>query len=271
MRKTIATLLLLVVPLCSFAAEFIVNPGQNQPGGGPWHPDIVDTILIEGNIEAGDAEKLVSAIFSRKHYRIPVGIALNSRGGDVMEALKLASLVHVMKAKVDVINVFDAASNNGQPFICASACFFIFAAGERRTVYPGLGKVGMHRPYFSHPPGTIGNEIESHKATVTAVNQALEYFGVPRYLQDKMKSIPSGEIHWLSNQELEDIGFMSPAIEEIAVRECGYSRRLMTVTRFDESSLGQTLQTFQCMNRVMKAYSQKSMQALERGWRPWKP
>jgi len=110
-------------------------------------------IELKGEIKEGDAERLAKAMADHA----TTGLHLNSRGGDVNEAIRIATLVREARSEVQV-------SNRG---ICASSCFLIWTAGNPRyaafanqdgsfrvqnKIEP-FGQIGIHRPYFGLTKG----------------------------------------------------------------------------------------------------------------------
>ncbi|MDI1298194.1 hypothetical protein, partial [Methylotenera sp.] len=105
-------------------------------------------IIYEGKIVKGDSKKISSIINKYKGYI--VSIELDSLGGDVEEAIRVA----------DIIERFQISSTVPKSKICGSACFFIFIAGTNRMASgieekgnsdAPLGFVGIHRPFLAEP------------------------------------------------------------------------------------------------------------------------
>ena len=84
---------------------------------------------FEGKIEHGDYAKAIN-FHQRMSKRYPgkeTVVSLNSRGGFVAEATKIAAYLHEQHQNVTVF------SKNQ----CVSACFMLFAAGKQRFVARG--------------------------------------------------------------------------------------------------------------------------------------
>ena len=106
----------------------------------------LDGILIEGPIVKGDYKRFQLLAFSGVST-----VWLASPGGDLAEAIKIGQLVRKLKMDVwapdsnrqfwnTMIRVSDQRNS-----VCASACFFIYAAGTYRA-----GNIlGVHRPRFA--------------------------------------------------------------------------------------------------------------------------
>lgn len=175
---------------------------------------------IYGPMEAGDGEKLESLIKNEPSKFLGTRIAyLSSDGGNVIAAMKLARVVS------------DSGLTIGIPKgeLCASSCFFVFAAAQIRLL-PSKGQILIHRPYFevnddSHlQHSDIANATES---TIAKVREYLEAKGVASSIVDKMMRLPSSDAYPMSFSELLDFGTMSPAAEEYAISKCGFSNKTM--------------------------------------------
>lgn len=105
--------------------------------------DQSNIILLSGEIQKGDAEKLAKAAMLLVNPFYPNGgvLFLDSPGGDIEESLKIASLVKALHlntivagrrtlAYVDKSHDQSISESPLHHEICASACFFIFLAGE---------------------------------------------------------------------------------------------------------------------------------------------
>jgi len=80
-------------------------------------------VLLSGEILEGDAESLKTAIKTANDAgKLVSGVRLNSPGGNLLEALKLADVVRYAKVATNV-------SGNAT---CASACFLVYAAGATK-------------------------------------------------------------------------------------------------------------------------------------------
>ena len=56
------------------------------------------------------------------------------------------------------------------------------------------------------------------------VTSYLEYHIVPRRIIDLMMSRPSNDIYWLTDGDIDELGNFPPALEELYITKCGYSR-----------------------------------------------
>jgi hypothetical protein len=117
------------------------------------------------------------------------GLELNSMGGKLVEAIKLAALVRSAKIATAV--------HAGEE--CASACFIVFAAGAERLAHHGAW-IGVHGA--ADPSGE--ETVQSGAATVLMA-RAVRELGVPTDIIGKMVVTPPDEIVWLTPDELRSM------------------------------------------------------------------
>jgi hypothetical protein len=171
------------------------------------------TIKLSGKIEAGDAARL-RAVIREPLYGdwLYSTLLLDSPGGDVPEALRLAQIVREAMLQTST-RIPDAATRkNGRAatqartnWACVSACFLIWVAGTERESYSVLSKtegevgIGLHRPYFS--PGVYADSpakvAEMQQGVTSAIRDYLRREQVPERFIDKMLESSSREIYWL--------------------------------------------------------------------------
>lgn len=180
-------------------------------------------IMIEGKIEKGDFEKFTN--FFIDNPRINSSVYLYSPGGDFTEALKIGRLIHTLKLttwapqsieRTMPLNELSDQSNR----VCASSCFFIFAAGAQR-----FGEiVGIHRPYL--PPDAYKNLSmaeagQAHMAVAGILEEYLKEIDVPLSYVDRIIAVDSGEIEWLSEEEIKKhFNDFAPAYREWIAAVC---------------------------------------------------
>jgi hypothetical protein len=144
-------------------------------------------ISISGDIAPGDADLLKARIKAANDAGKQVTpLRLNSAGGNLLEAVRLAAAVRSAKMSTNV----------GQSATCASACFLIFAAGE--TKYASISaRIGVHR---ASEKGVV-----SRDATTSMADVAKE-LDVPWSIIRRMINTPPGEVEWLSLTDLRLMG-----------------------------------------------------------------
>jgi hypothetical protein len=144
-------------------------------------------ISISGNIAPGDADLLKARIKEANDAGKRVtSLRLNSDGGNLLEAVRVADWVKSAKISTNV----------GQSATCASACFLIFAAGE--TKYANYrARIGVH--------GAADKGVESRAATESMARVAKE-LGVPSSIIRRMVITPPSEVVWLNLVDLQSMG-----------------------------------------------------------------
>ena len=215
----------------SRAAEiFIKNKGNN-----PW-------LVLEGQIEEGDARRLISVIKSNPvDFIVLRGIIVNSPGGSVKEALALAKII---ESSGMVLRVHAGDT-------CASACFIMFASANYRWA-DDQAKILIHRPYFPTAPN--GSEefsklMRSQQEAIHEMRNYLQSRSVPSTLIDNMMSFPSNAAYEVTVQDVyERLGPMSPLLEELTMRKCGLTNA--NIFRRDNGPNGGELD-IKCIDNVL--------------------
>lgn len=143
-------------------------------------------IQLRGSIVWGDAPKFVGLIGELEGAGRAIGnVSLESPGGAVMEAMKIAAEVRRRRLATGV-------PRGG---MCASACFLIFAAGQGKIVQEGA-QVGVHGASFE------GRETDlSARITIEMAREASR-LGVPYSIIGRMAITPPDEMVWLTRDEL---------------------------------------------------------------------
>jgi hypothetical protein len=184
------------------------------------------SVIVEGKIEAGDYDKLRSIYGERGQNEFSLGLpevkvlSLASPGGDLAEAMKIGQLVRALKL---ITNVPPRAGSNSTlglanehrlknpkaNYMCASACFFIFVAGVKRTDDVGLGDaiLGVHRPYLSDGDlRSLGGDqaIALASRLRATVENYLKEMSVPAKYADMMFAVPKDEVRWIGEADFRD-------------------------------------------------------------------
>jgi hypothetical protein len=150
-------------------------------------------IGLSGPVVAGDAQRLLAFMKGAPQAATILffGFALNSRGGVIDEAETIAKMIHSIKGARTIV---------GDGNICASACFLIFAAGERKMVHY-RGKVIVHAT-------SSGEELEiiAALAATTAMARDAAELGVPASIIGKIVVTPPGRAEVLSRADLMSMG-----------------------------------------------------------------
>lgn len=264
-------IIILLVETTAMAAEFIPNhePDPDAPSGA------LSNLLIRGSIVEGDAERLAQLLVSYRVRRMPVIFLLDSPGGVLKEAMRMALIIDSVFGTTRVDNSIQMDVNPVERgFLCASACFYLYVAGAVRwpAIVPSSGQIGVHRPYFGQNPSLdLKKEIQSHDAIVASARIFLEHHRVPTRLIELSFSRSSTEIYWLNRNDLIDVGFMNFAIEEMAIRECKYLPQLSRQV-FENSGTRQYSvigESITCLNNLLAPSIKEAYARLTRGQRPW--
>ena len=152
-----------------------------------------------GDIKSGDLIRLKSAFDSptrRRSFTVLNQeifiLQLNSRGGDLEEAMDIGRWVR--KSKILVSMPVNAE--------CFSACVYILAAGVSKAITGSLQsqRVGIHRPYLTRMPKD-GVQVAIRKALA----ESKAYFSemnIPEQLADAMFSISPDDMEILTDEKL---------------------------------------------------------------------
>jgi hypothetical protein len=189
----------------SFAhcAEFVIEHGAKEYGLG---------ISIRGQINQGDFDRFKLFLLeddALKGYANHVW--LNSPGGDVVEAMRFAELFDKSSASVNV----------GPYSKCYSACVFMFAGGNSRTVFP-LGELGVHRLVLKSEDVAYARE----KTIVVQASEDVYTFlirqGMPQDVVAKMRDTPASEIFVFDFFDLRGRRSLdNPVYVDIVEKRCG--------------------------------------------------
>jgi Clp protease len=135
---------------------------------------------------------LISDVAFKRRLEWPstgISVRINSTGGDVNIALQVGRILRELNALVVVFV-------DGE---CTSSCVFLLAGGTSRL---SLGRVGVHRPYFS---------VLSTKLAPAEVSRAYEEQRalIAKFLNDM--HIPSSLLDFMEETEPEKTYYLTPA------------------------------------------------------------
>lgn len=142
-------------------------------------------LSLRGVIGDGDAGRFDVVLAMLRTRSTIVGLVIDSKGGDLLEAEAMAETIRKDNLPVAVVN---GAS-------CASACFLLFAAGSLRFVTPD-SRVGVHSASAGH-----GEDMRTLAATTAMARDARGY-GVPDAIVGRMVTTRWNAVAWLSPGEL---------------------------------------------------------------------
>ena len=154
-------------------------------------PDDANVILLQGDIEPGDADAVEALIKTiNDDGRLVSAIRLDSPGGGLAEAIRLAELIR--RAKVPTVV---AARSR-----CASACFIVFASGvEKFASYDAA--IGVHGV-----SDRFGHQTMQTEAATRSMARIASELGVPPRIVAQMIATRPSEIAWLSPDDLRAMG-----------------------------------------------------------------
>lgn len=154
-------------------------------------------VLIRGSIQKGDYDRLIQFVRHPDNYgRFARTVYLDSPGGDVAEAIKIANL----------LDKSYAATHVASGARCYSACFILWMSGVARHVSSGA-TLGVHRIHVK-----LGEEsVDPQSAYFTRIARSVENYmaglGTPRAILDKMNATAPADLfvispRWLAEQQL---------------------------------------------------------------------
>jgi len=192
----------------AFCAEFM--PYKDSTGD--------PTVMLKGTIEEGDFGRL--AIYLNGNpaaflFFFLKGLYLDSPGGDVREALKIAKFI-----EQNYIETFVESNTT-----CASSCFLIFSAGTRRVMKQNA-KIGVHRISLQANELSIKKAESALQPASEDIGKFLARTGMPRRVLDKMNETPASSIYWIKSDWLIDEELFSsfefrPSFVDLATKQCG--------------------------------------------------
>lgn len=226
-------------------------------------------LYLNGEIHQGDSEQLASILSKTKRAR---SLTVNTLGGDVREALRIAELVRGSRIDVQV-------AKSGR---CVSACFFIYLEGYSRNAswanadgtlpssIRSAGPIGIHRPYLN----SVTSNLESAQNQEIVMKNVRSYLAtklVPQYLVDEMMARPSNDIYWLTERDVVTLGEYDPGVEEVLIAKCGYKR---TNAMFEENWSKERISrmyncSFDYWDEHLSPLQLVYLSRLKSGWRPW--
>jgi len=180
-------------------------------------------IDVDGSIARGDYDAILHASTSLLRRGHPLWIRINSRGGNLAEAMKIGRFVRRTLATV-VVDGADATPGVPQPRRCYSACALILiGAADRHLNHAPV--VGIHRPYFAD---AVYGALSPEQARVTyarlegEVKGYLAEMGAPGAFVDQMFRTPSTSMRLITDDDLHVMfADEEPFLEEWLISRCG--------------------------------------------------
>ena len=210
-------------------------------------------ISISGPIARGDYGKFAAFVidpaYPERFDAFLIAINLDSPGGDVAEAMKIASLLDQSFAQTFV----------RKGALCASACFLMWAAGVIRV---NAGTLGVHRLSLA----SSSTDVRQTERAVFPAAQTVETFlvkmGIPHRILDKMRETAPSDIfvisnRWLLEEDLSTAVLERPIFLDVAEKKCGtspYTAGVRTNTmpsREEYNAWGRCADTVRSQNQSM--------------------
>lgn len=155
-----------------------------------FSPEFPTVLFLNGPIQAGAIANFRKAL--REHDSTI--LVLNSPGGSVSEGLEISAIVNDRGIETLIPDTAD----------CASACSFIFFAGNPRTV---RGRLGVHQFASTTDRTESLNVTETVTQDIAAkIIDYLNEFDTPSKVFVRMYETPPQEMYWFSRREIEKEG-----------------------------------------------------------------
>jgi hypothetical protein len=182
MKKTLIVSLMMLAGLSNAADIQLISAGSS---------DKTNAILISGEITKGDYDKFINSINKINNDK-PVMVLLDGPGGSLNEAIGIGLAINKQR--------FSTIAYKG---ICASACAYIWLAGERSIIdIEQNARVGFHSPYYVDK---FGNKKSDNTASAILGGYLRDIgagYSVIRYAT----SVDGDSIRWLTESKSKEIG-----------------------------------------------------------------
>ena len=176
---------------------FILESGKMVVGTSTLPPMFIRVmnngteIEIQGGLDFGASEQLSEALAKNPSVKI---VHLNSLGGRIAEAKKLASLIKKKK-----LNTYTKTQ-------CLSACPIVFLAGADKLL-GSEAKLGFHSASFG---GVSGSEYEELNEGLV---EQLELASVPKWFINKVTNINSSDMWNPDQKDLLKAGLVDKVVD----------------------------------------------------------
>lgn len=153
-----------------------------------YYPSIPEALFLEGEtIPPNHGIELRKAL--NELYKVTT-IVLDSPGGDVYSALNMAGVIHDRS-----LNTYIPAVSN-----CASACSFMFFAGQSRFAD---GQLGVHQfAPTKDRQESRSTSIAQAQFTMSDLYAVLSPFDVPDFVIVKMFDTPADDMYYFTKRQL---------------------------------------------------------------------
>lgn len=218
--------------------------------------DDATIISLDGDLAEGDADAAEALIrAANESGRLVSAVRLDSPGGSLAEAIKLADLIR--RAKLPTIV---AAGSR-----CASACFIAFAAGvEKFASYDA--SIGVHGV-----SDKLGRETTQTEAATISMARIASSYGVPPRIIGQMIVTPAQHIAWLTPDDLRSMGaIMTGRLGRSALPPSADDRQLAAVDLQPADETARPERPAPADRRYAEAYSAAGRGDYESAIRLWR-
>ena len=165
------------------------------------------TLFFFSDIEKNDSFEFRKAL---RNHNIDL-VVLSSPGGLVWEGLSIAGIIHDKK-----LNTYVPKNSLKGKGNCASACSFMFFAGEEKAVN---GMLGVHQFYSgdSSKKAEIGDAQKSAQFTVSEIIGFLNEFGTPPWVYERM--FQQSNMYYFKENELLQLETETTELQAVKFRE----------------------------------------------------
>lgn len=251
-----------ILPSASHSATLGLEP-RPMPNGAS-----IDILTLRGEIKKGDLEAIAQHYI--KNPNDTFHLVLQSPGGDVAEALKIAELAKKLRLHLHA----------GDDLGCHSACALIWINGAYRYAAPAerkiraTGKVGLHRPYF-HRPTNSTQSLQRQTQVMNDLRLHLTKHQFPTHLIDKMMGRSSQDIYILTENDLAEIKTVPADLEELYIAVCNAKiNNIMDSisnarsTAESQSAVAELNRVSDCTDQLDKDSRLATINRMKTGWRP---
>lgn len=154
---------------------------------------------MTGEIVAGDAQKLKEGLGHYDHIRFrELVVYLDSPGGSLAESLEIAE---ILRTRPEIVRTHIGGLGDTSAD-CASACVFVFAAGNLRYLAEN-GRIGVHQFFSSDPDLKAGQALSLGQALSSEIVTLLDKQGIATSFFQEMAYTPAEGITWVDRRRLE--------------------------------------------------------------------
>ncbi len=209
---SLAVLLIAAIGVAAFLLILPVRAAHGMQFREEWQPAAQAQpapnhlmLHFDGEIVPGDADKMVRFLYgvierygAGRLHGVKTIVSLNSPGGSVLEARKIAELFFGSRHQA-------VAVQSGHE--CLSACFLLFAAGNPRIIGRSDAIIGVHSASERQQ-----ETIVSTYATVV-MSRDLDRYGVPAGILGKVVTTVPQQMYQLNAVDLQAMKvFVDPGI-----------------------------------------------------------